>query len=245
MADKDNKFDIQMHFAPGETEKILVIRHDEPKKVYEPSAVSLKGTIKTPSEFVTKRGDLVDPKVSHVTFDKDKLSITLVVKESEVHRTTVVGQLERNPFLNRLRINSDSPWTIPALRKELKFAKIHFKDKTAHKQIIFGLNNYISRVEKTIEEFNNRETKTKGSSVKKQLVEVSEGVNFDFTLFTPLFVGGPKVEIPLRIEKEPGDGQVELFIEYDEWEELQEKEINEVFSEQMDFFKQFAIVEKS
>lgn len=240
----ENKFDFKAHFEPGEKEKVLVIRYDDPLKVHDPEKVVLEGVITTPSEFVTKRGDLVDPKKSYVEFSKKELSITLTVNEADKFKTIVKGKLVRNPFLNMLRINTSQPFGVAELRKALQFAPIHFKDRDRHKSLMFSLSNYKAKVEKTVEEFNDRKEKTKGSSVKKSIVEVSQDFVFDFILFTPLFLGGPKVEIPITVAMEPGDGSVDLLLEYDDWEHVQEREIEAIFEQESKFFAAFAIVNK-
>ena len=243
----ESKVNVSVEFAPGEKEKTLVVRYDEPAKNYDPEVVTLDGVIITPSEFVTKRGDLVNPDKSHVIFNRKQHEITLVVDADSRFKTTVKGKMELNPFLKSLHLNDPkNPFSMAGLTELIQFAKIHFKDRTKHKPLMYSLKNYKATVEKTVEEWNDRDKGEKGSKVNKKLIEATEAVSLDFVLSVPIFVGGnKKIDIPVTVAKEPGETNVQLFLEYDEWEEVVENEIDEVFKDQMEFFQQFVIIEKS
>lgn len=245
MSQTEQKLNITPVFSADCPVNTLVIRYDEALKVYDPVAVKLEGVITTPSEYVTKRGDLVDSLKSNVVFSRDALTIELTVNETDKFKTVIKGSLQDSPFLNSLRLNSESPFQIKELRALLKKSKIHFRDPDRYKALIIQMENYRSTVQTSYEQFNNKETKEKGASIKKKISETSENFNFDFVLKTPIFVGGEPVEMPITVSIEPGDSFVELFLEYDDFELKREEEIDRVWKDQMDYFNSFVIVEKS
>jgi len=244
--EKEENLNIKVDFAAGETEKLLVIRHDNPKKDPDPEVVTLSGIITSPSEFVRKRGELVYPKKSHVVFSRTDLKIELVVNEDSKFKSVIVGQMVDHPLLKALRINKANPFTIESLKKVIQYEKSNFKDPDRFRSIIFQLENFKVKVNTTVEKFNNRETKEKGASVKKELSDATTDFNFNFTLYIPFFVGGNvKYDMPIEIGIEPGDSTVELYPEWDEYEKKREEAIDELWAQEMEYFKDFVIIEKS
>lgn len=240
---QEENLNLKLEFAPGESQKLLVIRHDEPLPHREPTPVTIEGIITTPSEFLAKRGDQCDPKKCYVIFSKKGLSITFVVNESDHFKTRITGTLKLAPFLKGLKINSDSGYTIKELAAALKFQRMHFKNKVDHKNLMFTLENFTAKVETVKGEANDHKGDKK-KFVNEKIVQFGESSNLDFVLLTQIFEGGPKVEVPIRVDMEPRDGDVNLFLMYDELEEDKESAVEEIFTTEMEKFKEFPVIEK-
>lgn len=244
MAQSAEDLHVKVDFAEGESKKTLVIRYDDPKKVYDKQKLTLSGTITTPSEFYQKRKENINPKKGHVTFSKNKRQIVLTVNAESHFKQVITGELKKHAFLNSLHINDNVPYSIPGLRQTLKQKGMYFKDKQAYKALVLSLQNYNATVEKTISEWKETEGQKKtGVKIEKRLSETTTGMKFDFTLNLAIFEGGKKVDVPITVVIEPGDGQVELFLEYDDLDEKIEKEIEEIFESQMEIFNEFALIE--
>lgn len=235
--------ELNLNVTPIDGEQKVVIRHDEPIRIYDPTIVELEGTITAPSEFYMKRQEECVTNECHVTFSKKKTEIKLVVREKDHFKTTVIGKLIRSPFLKGLQINSNSGYSIQGLREALKRARIHFADKPAHKALMVKLMNFTAKVETVVSEHNDREG-AKGITVDGKIKSAFEPNALDFVLSVPIFEGGRKIDIPITIEMEPKGGQVELFLVYDELEEVIEKEIDEIFADQAEIFKDIVIIQK-
>lgn len=246
MKPEETNFNIEANFAPGEAQKLLVIRFDNPAKDYDPERINIAGTIRTPSEFYNKRSDIIDPKKGYVEFSKEQRKITLILNSENKFFAKIEGKLKMSAFLNSLHINDgDHPYSLPGLRKTLKNKRMYFDDKATYKPLMLALQNYTATVEKTIQEWK-EDTKQKATGVKieRKLSQAAEEFKFDFVLSVPIFEGGEKIKIPITVVVEPGETGVELFLEYDDLDEKIEDEIDRIFVEEAEHFKEFAIIEK-
>lgn len=243
MAQEEENLTIKADFGANESQKLLVIRHDNPLPVYDPVPVHIEGIITTPSEFLQKRSVQCDPKQCHVIFSKKDLTITFVINERDHFKNKVTGKLKLGAFLNGLKINKDSGYSIKELAAALKFQRMHFKNKIDHKNLMFALENFTAKVETTKGESNDHKGDKK-KFVNEKITQFGEENNLDFTLLTQLFEGGPKIEVPIRVDLEPRDGDVALFLLYDELEEVKEAAVEELFNAEMEKFAEFPVIEK-
>jgi len=242
MVEKEQELNLHLIGSPG-TETTHVIRHDEPLKVYDPTIVTLDGIITSPWEFFNKRRPECTFDDCHVVFSKKSLSITFIVREKDKFKTTVTGKLKRTDFLSSLKLNQTTGYTIKELMEKLKFARMYFKHKEEHKKLLIKLRNFTATVEKTVSEVNDRKTE-KGSVINEKIINFTEENALDFVLSVPIFEGQPKVDIPISIEMEPRNGDVILFLIYDDFDEIQEETIEAIFKEQKEKFDDFACIDK-
>lgn len=240
---EENELNLTVNFPAGENVKTLIIRHDNPAKDYDPEILKIEGIITTPSEFLSKRNHLSPPDESHVIFSKKDQTITFVVNEKNKFKTTVIGKLKKHPFISSLKINKDSGYTIKELGEVLRFQRMHFKHKEDHKNLVFKLQNFTAKVETTKTEANDHKG-DKSSFINEKIINFTEENAIEFTLLIPLFEGGPKVDIPIRTEIEARAGDVVIFLLYDELDEVIEKTINDLFTEEMEKFAAFPVIEK-
>jgi hypothetical protein len=243
MAQSENELNVTVNPSEGSDKTLLVIQHNEAEKIYERQKINLSGIITTPSEFLKKREGLIDPKQGHVTFDKAGKTIVLVTEDEDFFQKTITGKLKMNPFLAKLKINSDEGYTIGDLKKLFRYQKRHFEDKAKHSTMMTQLQNYTAKVTKTVNERDNRQG-DKAISIEQQIDSFGKDYNFDFDLFTEIFEGMGKQKISFKVEKEAVNGSVLLYLVNDDWDEILDDAIEAIYSIERAIFSEFAIVNK-
>jgi len=115
-----------------------------------PIPVNIQGTPGTIAEFLLKRSaftDQIQPEKCHVLVNREKLSIMLIINESEAYLTgRVVETLEVHPKMKEFGINSEKEWDPNTLGQFFKMNRAFFADINENMKLVSELKNF--KVEK-------------------------------------------------------------------------------------------------
>ena len=126
---KEKVVSVNIENYTGEKPIEVIVRKGEAAKAVdplpekEPLSCNLTGTIEAPANWLEKRADKVDGKAVYAVVDREKISIGLVVNETDArYKRTVVGHAEFSDIYNAFRINVADGWE-PA--KLGQFIRLH------------------------------------------------------------------------------------------------------------------------
>jgi hypothetical protein len=226
----------------------LVIRHGEAEKIHHPGPITLSGDFTAPAEFVKKRAiagaeelDTFLNSACHVLFNKKALSITLVVGEQLPDTITVKGSLKKNPFLDLLKIDNGGHYHYDLL-KLIKQKGHYFESRLIHRAFVLALQSFEVKTETTHRDTNDRAGNTEKTRLTKSQSDLA---GKEFSLNIPLFEGGEKAKIDLKIEVEPSNGTVLLCIVSETFEEFWDTAVAAQFDAQRPVFEPFVIIDQS
>ena len=127
---EEQKFQINLENGIKE----LVIREGEaPEKLPEkaPIPVSLYGNIDSVARFLEKRVELINIDNAHIIVNREQVSITLIINESDAYkRGTIGGKLQVHPAFEAFGINSNKVWTPNELGMFCKMNRSFFADRS-------------------------------------------------------------------------------------------------------------------
>ena len=135
----------------------LNIREGRAQELLKPDVlnpIKLRGTIRSPEEWLIQRCSEDDIKNSHIVVDYNNLSLTLFVNDRSTQlRDEIEGVIKLNPIIDELGINSPKKlWTPNELGEFLKMNGYVFSDQTERFNLINNLKSFNARVQKEIED---------------------------------------------------------------------------------------------
>lgn len=222
--------------------QLLIIREDDPLKVYEEVSTKISGVLNSPLMWLQKRVSKHDPLSSHIIVDRDKMSIQLITEERDHFSNSITGKLEYHPAFLKFGINSGQYITTHEMADKIKMNRSFFESKSDAMSLVSILKNFKAKIDSEIE----RKNDNRGNV--KALVQqtVSSNLPESFKMIMPIFKG----EKPMNIE-------VEVYIEADEFkctlispeaneemERLRDSAINLVLNEIKLVSPEIVIVEK-
>lgn len=226
-----------------EVEKELVIRKgDAPKLLDEirPDAIRLKGTIKAPGEFFTKRKQNHDYNGAHVIYDRNLGTILLVLDERYGKQNyEISGELEDNPDLAPFKING-ATFEVKALLEVLKFNRIFFVDREVNNKIVANLMAFKANVQKTIRDISDN----RGEDEVSKLTKLEHSLDENFVLEMPIHKGGEKKRFKVDICVTARAAHVEVWLESRELKELQQASADAMINKELEIFKDIVCIEK-
>lgn len=181
------------------TLEVLTGKALEPK---EPRKVTVSGVIDSPLRWLEKRVAVIDQKQSHITVDRDEMTIQLVINEQDNYATIITGRLESHPVFVKFGINSGKYRTPLEMSELFKMNRAYFANRQEAMTLVSLLRNFQAKVNKDVEaEFN----PNKGD--KRMLVaqKVESNLPPSFHVRMPLFNGGDVKVIEVETYFNPDD----------------------------------------
>lgn len=191
----------------------LVILEGKAPTQHNPEPVNLTGTITAPSLFIEKRKECTnyDKNSSHCKVSKTEGTIELVVNEQSVcNKFTVKGQIYIGKKFASLGINNSSKSYAPTeLAQKLRLLRSIFPSKGEHATIVATLNNLVAKVNRQIEESDDKRGNTSGFFKQTVSSNMPEAI----TLNIPLIEGEEPVNIEVSVILEAHGNDIICFLE--------------------------------
>ena len=219
---------IMGHLKNRNPELILASR-----KIYDVKAdkdVSISGAIDSPKRWLKSREETFNKLESHALVDYDKRSIELVINETNSNGEyyQIKGQIQLSEKFTDLGINSSCQSYSPVeLANKLKLLRSIFPQKGDHAIIVNTLRNLKTKINKAMEQTDDRRGNTSNSF--EQTVESNMPESFKICI--PLIKGANPIEIELSVILEAKSGEIRCFLESveaaEKIDEISEKLISE------------------
>lgn len=191
---------LQINLTEGCNKAEIILREGIANKELEPKApvkTNLSGTINSVLEYLSKRltAKQFEQKDCYIVVDRDKISIELIINESdEYRRGRVFGKLEYSPKFLEFGINEPYAWKPADLGMFIKMNRSYFQSREDNMKLVSCLMNYTaeinSKVEKAIAENGNR-----GDCFSQV---VNSNLPASFNVFLPIFKGMPAESLEIE-----------------------------------------------
>lgn len=199
----------------GENVQVVWLDGKAPTQ-HNPEPVSISGTITAPSSFIEKRRSVFESLKSHCMVSKTDGVIQLIVNEqSVVNKFTITGKIAIGKKFLELGINSDKSYEPKQLAKKFKMLRSIFESRGEHTSIIATLNNLKAKIQREIEDSDDKRGNTNISF--KQTV--TSNMPESFTLSLPLIEGEEAEKIEVAVILEASGGDILCFLESVEGQE--------------------------
>lgn len=236
----EENFKEKLVVTTADAEKgLIIIRHDEPKKVYEPKSIELSGSLFAPADFVAKRKDDYEPKSVHVIFNKTAGTIILIGDERSNFSTKVTGTLKKNPKVVDMRINGKER----SLKEFIDFVRFNrwlFLTDADQSRIVDGLLKFNASVSQDIKNNNDQRGNIDAAFVQK----VNSTANLSFTAEVAIYLGTEPVKFKCDVVCEVRDAKVGLWIESVEYTTLEEQIKDQLFTQELEKLKEYVQIEQ-
>lgn len=200
---------LNINFADGEKVKELIIREvdtvvEDKLPVLEPDKVEISGNITAIFAFLEKRWLAPDRQIdhcrTHILVDRDNLTMTLVVNETDKReRKTVAGSIQLSRQYTAFGINQKM-WESTDLGNFFRINRSYFEKKEANMSLVSLLKRFTAKVNIEVE----REEKDNGSVTDVYRKVVDSNLPEAFTVRIPIFKGAPaevfSIEIIAHVE---------------------------------------------
>ncbi len=201
-----------------------------PPEKFNPKPVSISGAIDSPLRFLMEREDQIDHSRTHAIAKRGEKTICLVINEqSSTDKYTIIGTFKESKRFVDLNINKEVGSSPVKLSNTLKLLRSIFIERAEHALIVSTLRNLTAKVNRTIEEADDKRGNTKRNF--EQTVE--SNMPKAFTLKMPLFEGEKAVEFQVSVTLEADGGDIVCFLESVEASEIMDAIVDERFDEQV------------
>ncbi|WP_302373841.1 hypothetical protein [Alistipes timonensis] len=182
--------------------KSLEIREGEALPLHEPVKVRIDGVIDTPKRWLDKRVEGIDQKKSHIIVNRDKMTISLIINETDHYRTEVSGKLEYHPDFLALGINQGGYITPVQMAELIKMNRSLFENRQTAMELVSQLRAFKGRIDKEVEaEFN----PNKGDKRLFIAQKVDSNLPPSFNVCVPVFKGQKKQTFAVETYFNPDD----------------------------------------
>lgn len=227
---------IQINLAGSQSE--LVIRHGDAQPLPARRALTIRGLLHAPGEFVQKRKQVIDPATTHVTVDYEAAKIQLVTGEDTEYATTIVGSMAQNPYFAEFQING-APWGSPqGLGEFLRRNRRFFADPTEAAKVIQSLTDFKAKVEREIEKADDKRGGKRDILTQKVTTEMPKG----FVLEIPLFKGMPAARFLVEMFFDIRDAGCTVSLDSVEAMEASIAASKEAIDSELDHFNDYVTV---
>lgn len=218
----------------------LTIRIGDAEKVEKPISVKLAGEIKSPAIFWNKRKHLYNPDNCHVLYDRNRGVIQLVINENAAINYQVNGNIEINPDLKQMNINSTKIYGCKELMEHLKFNRVLFVDREENNKIVTALQLFKVKInnEKEISDTN------RGTQKNVNNFQLEHSFQESFYLSMPIFKGGENKKFKVDICLTVSDGDVVYWLESRELKELESADKWQLLENEIKHFNELVVIEQ-
>ena len=183
-------------------------RQAEPLPTKAPEKIDIAGVLATPLEWLKQRVGTIEQSCAHITVNREKLTITLIVNERDYYTTAqIVGTITFSDKFKALGINdSGKGWEPAKLGQFLRLNRALFKDKEACAKLVSTLKSFQATCNATIQ----KQQDPSGSRAIVYQQQVESNLPKSFTLEVPIFKGTAKQAIEVEFDHYVTDGDVML-----------------------------------
>lgn len=185
----------------------LIVRHGVALEPVRPIQFTLNGQIESPLIFIEQRKDEFDHKKSHIVVDSDNLLIALVLEENSPLGTQITGKVELSDIFKKFGVNTGKEWDPEDLSDFIRMHRSYFENKTEAAELVTLLRNFKAKVEKDIEESNDKRGNV--TSLRRQAVQ--SNLPPSITLHLPIFKGGEKEKVVCEVDINPNSLACQLI----------------------------------
>jgi len=178
---------------------ILEVREGDALPLKEQNIITIIGTITTIFNWLIKRVTEINEKLCHILIDKNALTMTLIVDESNHYKTTIVSKLQLSDEYKKFGINSEKVWECFDLANFIKMNRSFFQDKITAMQTVSQLRDFKAKVNNEIEKF--KDDRANKEIRLKQTVESNLPPILKVKL--PIFKEEQAISLDLEIEINP------------------------------------------
>ncbi|WP_303223973.1 hypothetical protein [Butyricimonas faecihominis] len=182
--------------------KAIVIREGKALELKEPRIINISGVLDSPLKWLEKRINTIDMLKSNIIVDRDKMTITLTIEETEHYNKTITGKLELHPDFLKFGINSGQYRTAIEMSEFIKMNRAHFDNRQAALDLTAKLKNFKAKINKSVEEEYNL---NKGDKRLLTNQAVESNIPESFKVNLPIFKGTPKKELEVETYFNPDD----------------------------------------
>jgi hypothetical protein len=192
---KDNeKYNISL--PEGKDKVEIILREGQAAKALdpkEPEKIIISGVLDSPLMWLVKRVEAkvgndeqqIDQHASNIIVDRDKMTITLTVDETNYYKTIITGKLEYHPKFVEFGINSSKTWAPNKLGQFFKMNRAFFPDKSKNMELVTALKNFNAKVSQNIDKVKN----DNGSFADNFSAEVEANIPGSFSVKLTVFKG--------------------------------------------------------
>jgi len=220
--------------------KTLEVRHGEALTPKDRNVVNINGNIDSPKEFLKFRE--ITSEDCHIEVDREKRSISLLLDATSPYPGLVKGQLDYTENFIQFQINTGREWNIFQLADFIKLRKSFFPNKTEASKLVTELRNFKAKVNKELEEKDDRRGNT--DYVRRQTIE--SNLPESFKLKVKIFKGFPEFTFNVEVAVNPDTFECTLVSE--EAAEIIEDNIDNIVDDEVDSICELqpmlAIIEK-
>lgn len=187
---------IVVNMTDGQT-TLTILQGQAPKQLDKlaPVKTEISGTIDAPLCWLKKRVGDIDQHKAHIIVNRDKLTVSLVVNESDPYnRGEISGKLEFSEIFQKLGINAGKQWQPESLGQFLKLNRIYFPNREENMAVVNALKSFSAKVNQDVQ----RETKENGNRAMVFRQAVDSNIPQSFKMRLPIFSGGTPVEIDVE-----------------------------------------------
>lgn len=202
---------VHVHLNEGQRE-IVILHGKEPDKLDElaPEKLDIRGVIDSALEFLKIRVNDIDQHKAHILVNRDNLSITLIIDESDPYTQGVVrGELRFSKIFQQFGINTNKQWIPEQLGQFLKLNRSYFVSRDENMAVVNALKSFDAKVQQTVQ----KETKENGNRASVFRQAVDSNVPESFKLRLPIINGCPPYEIDVETYATVDGQQVSISLQ--------------------------------
>ena len=228
------------------TDGTLTVRQGDALELKEPNKIMIGGDIKTVSTFLKIRKttgtgfQVIDKSKAVVTVDKQKGNISLELDPENFYGAVVRGQIEIADELKPFHINQVKTFSKEELVKLIKFNKLHFASADKHAEMLLAFQKVSSSVNITARDSSD----DRGNKERDFVKQVESNAPTEFVLNIPIFKGFQPVTFRVNVCLDVTEGSARFWFESIELHEMQQKQLTEIFDEELKAAAGFVIVNK-
>lgn len=173
---------------------LFVYEGKAPKQLdpHEPEIITISGVLDSPLRWLEKRIEAVNGEVnqidqhrSNIIVDRAKMSIVLLIDETDHYQSTITGKLEYHPKFVEFGINAEKCWEPTKLGQFFKMNRAFFPDISKNMELVTALKNFNAKVSQNIDKVKN----DNGSFADNFSAEVEANIPGSFSIKLPVFKG--------------------------------------------------------
>ncbi len=208
----------------------------------EPKIISLNGVLDSPLKWLEKRVSEIDQKKCHIVVDRDKMTISLVIDESDHYSTTITGKMELHPVFVKFGINAGKYRTTFEMAELIKMNRSYFENRQYAMELVTLLRQFKAKIDKQVEADVNP---NKGDRRVLIAQKVDSNLPPAFNIIVPIFKGTEKQEIECETYFNPDDLTCTLVSAgaNDSIEEMKDTCVGEVLDKIKEIAPDVAIIE--
>lgn len=184
---------IVVNMADGQ-QVLTILQGQAPQQLDQlaPLKTDITGSIDTPLRWLEKRVNDIGQHQATIAVNRDQLTITLVINESDPYTAgKVCGVLKLSKIFTDLGINAGKQWVPETLGQFLKLHRAYFVSRDENGEVVNALKSLEAKVNQNVQ----RETKENGNRAYTFRQAVESNIPESFRLNIPIFSGSEPVEI--------------------------------------------------